>query len=227
MSHVQRLCPCCSGHEFDSRPQSFVACLCINLGVSDIKKSWEPLLYIIYPFFGRIIHERLEWESSVSGQYNSQRNTVCLTPGWIKPQLSAWLNSPSGACLRQYAFLWSEWPNPSKKNVTNILKPLSEIIIQLKEEKEWNVWHLGWYFIVASSAMPEDQQWVNYNFKKKKGRRRLLSGYFHKEWMDFCKQLRVPATYSKPLLDLLEFVKEGIRNRWSHHWGLPPVRASQ
>lgn len=55
-----------------------------------------------------------------------------------------------------------------KKNVGFILQHLRKINIQLKEEKEGNVWHLGCYFIATSSAMPEDQQWLNLQLPKKK-----------------------------------------------------------
>lgn len=74
---------------------------------------------------------------------------------WIHTtiQLSAWLHSfICGVYKWENAMCLCIW---------------GKINIQLKWEKEFNIWHLGCYFIEATSALPEDQRWLKYNFKQK------------------------------------------------------------
>lgn len=60
-----------------------------------------------------------------SSVFQGRRNLTVIyrTPGEIKPQLSAWLHSPGGNVSEKMCF---SVPNPSKTNVMDILKTLSE-----------------------------------------------------------------------------------------------------
>lgn len=118
-----------------------------------------------HSFFENSMKETLSWRSDWGKVlFLSRRNPrdIHQTPEYIKPQLSAWLKSPSGTCLRKYAFLCSGWPNPSNKNVTNIFKPLRNIIIELKEERTKRLalrllLHRGFLCFARGSAMVELQ----------------------------------------------------------------------
>lgn len=146
----------------------------------------------------------------------SQRHTYVLKRhnylrGWIALGVPVWENVFLVICGDEIRV---------KQTLRTFLKPLRKINIQLKKgKKEQNVWHFGCYFIVASSAVSEDQQWLIYSENKwgKKDSFQVVE--------DECTS--AANCQWQLLLDLLEAVNEGIRSRWCHHWGLPPVRASQ
>lgn len=70
---------------------------------------------------------------------------IYLTPGGMKPQLSAWLNSSSGTWLRNQLFFSVICVTQTrvKRPWCPFLKPLRKINRRLKKNKNNLFWHLG------------------------------------------------------------------------------------